>query len=114
MLKGIERADSVVWDLHKMMLMPALVTAALSLPYSFKAGDPIKSAEVNANFEALRARLDAVTGGPLARATVGTFTLDGVLTAVPIHGFTQSMSVSAVAAGAGAGSPKPVLSDFSG
>jgi L-2,4-diaminobutyrate decarboxylase len=26
MLRGIERADSVVWDAHKMLLMPALVT----------------------------------------------------------------------------------------
>ncbi|HPF14364.1 MAG TPA: aminotransferase class I/II-fold pyridoxal phosphate-dependent enzyme [Planctomycetota bacterium] len=28
-LAGVERADSLVWDLHKMMLMPALVTAVL-------------------------------------------------------------------------------------
>lgn len=28
-LRGIERADSVVWDLHKLALMPALVTAVL-------------------------------------------------------------------------------------
>jgi len=28
-LSGLERADSIVWDAHKMMLMPALVTAVL-------------------------------------------------------------------------------------
>lgn len=29
LLKGLERADSVIWDAHKMMLMPALLTAVI-------------------------------------------------------------------------------------
>jgi L-2,4-diaminobutyrate decarboxylase len=44
LLKGIERADSVVWDVHKMMLMPALVSAIVYrngehsyLPFSDRA-----------------------------------------------------------------------------
>ncbi len=53
LLRGIERADSVVWDLHKMMLMPALITGVLfresrrsyeafaqEASYLFQAADP--------------------------------------------------------------------------
>lgn len=29
LLKGINRADSIVWDAHKMLLMPALITAVI-------------------------------------------------------------------------------------
>jgi L-2,4-diaminobutyrate decarboxylase len=29
LLRGIERADSIVWDAHKLLMMPALVTAVL-------------------------------------------------------------------------------------
>jgi L-2,4-diaminobutyrate decarboxylase len=52
LLAGIERADSVVWDAHKMMLLPGLVTAVLfrdgshsyrvfaqEAPYLYGAGD---------------------------------------------------------------------------
>jgi L-2,4-diaminobutyrate decarboxylase len=28
-LRGIERADSIVWDAHKLLMMPALITAVL-------------------------------------------------------------------------------------
>lgn len=37
-LNGIERADSIVWDAHKLMMMPALVTAVLFRSASAGAG----------------------------------------------------------------------------
>ena len=37
-LRGIERADSVVWDAHKMLLQPALVTAVLFRDAKHSAG----------------------------------------------------------------------------
>ena len=29
LLKGLEKADSMVWDAHKMLMMPALATAVI-------------------------------------------------------------------------------------
>ncbi len=93
------------------LCVPALVTAALSVPFSFKAGDPIKADQVNANFEALRSSLDALNNGQHVRAVVGTLTLPGVLTNAPIRGFTQAIDVPVVAVGSGQGNSKPTLSD---
>jgi L-2,4-diaminobutyrate decarboxylase len=38
-LRGIERADSIVWDAHKLLMMPALVTAVLFRrePHAYEA-----------------------------------------------------------------------------
>ena len=38
LLRGIERADSVIWDAHKMLLQPALVTAVLFRDQRHSAG----------------------------------------------------------------------------
>lgn len=72
------------------VLMPAVVTGALELPFTFKAGSPIKASEVNANFEALAARIDGLSASPKSKV-VGTFTLEGVLDAAPIVSFSQSV-----------------------
>lgn len=94
------------------VFVPSLVVAALSLPHTFKAGDPIKADEVNANFEALRARLDTLAGGPRTRAVVGTLTLPGTLASAPIRSFAQSLETPVIpGAGTGSGSGKTVVSD---
>lgn len=93
------------------LCVPALVTAALSVPYSFKAGDPIKASQVNANFEALRAQLDALSSGTPPRQVVGTLTLPGVISAGPIRGFSVAVDVPFVAGGSGQGTGKPALSE---
>jgi type VI protein secretion system component Hcp len=89
------------------VFVPGIVSGALTLPFTFTAGKPIRASEVNANFEALRSQLDALSG-TAARPTVGTLTIAGVVTAVPIRKFAQSVTVPFVAGGA---SGKPSLSD---
>ncbi|HEX2872930.1 MAG TPA: type VI secretion system tube protein Hcp [Polyangiaceae bacterium] len=74
------------------VFVPAVVTGALELPFTFKSGRPIKASEVNANFEALRAKLDSLSGGGVAPA-IGTLTLKGVLTDAPVRKFSQSIVV---------------------
>ena len=93
------------------LCVPAIVTAALSLPFSFKAGDPIKAAQVNANFEVLRAQLDALTAGTPPRQVVGSLTLPGIVTAAPIRGFSQAIDVPIVNPGSGQGAGRPALSE---
>jgi type VI protein secretion system component Hcp len=74
------------------VFVPGIVSGALELPFTFKAGNAIKASEVNANFEALRARLDALSSGA-APVAVGTVTLDGVLADAPIYKFAQSIEM---------------------
>lgn len=74
------------------VFVPAVVTGALELPFTFKSGSAIKASEVNANFEALRAKIDSLSGGGVAPA-IGTLTLKGVLTDVPVRKFSQSIVV---------------------
>jgi type VI protein secretion system component Hcp len=89
------------------VFVPGIVTGALSLPFTFSAGSPIRASEVNANFEALRAQVDALSGAPV-RPAVGTLTIAGVASQVPIRKFTQSVTVSF---SAGVPSGVPTVSD---
>ena len=76
------------------VFVPALVMAALELPFTFKSGGAIKASEVNANFEALAGKIDALSGGGASvNPPIGTFTLETVVTDVPIRKFSQSIDV---------------------
>ena len=82
-LEGIERADSVVWDAHKMLLCPALVTAVL-----FKDGRDSFAA-----FQGTKAAY-LLAGGETARYDSAVRTLEctkgmlilGLYAALAVHG----------------------------
>jgi type VI protein secretion system component Hcp len=84
------------------ILVPGIVAGAFSVPHQFEAGTPIRASEMNENFDALSAKLDAI-GKPAAPVQVGMFTLEGVLADVPIYGFAQDLQTPPAA--------KPKFSD---
>jgi type VI protein secretion system component Hcp len=90
------------------VFVPAIVMGALELPFTFKSGGAIKASEVNANFAALAAKFDALSGGSVS-APVGTLTLATVVTDVPIRKFSQSIDVPWTAGGPAA---KPQFSQI--
>jgi type VI protein secretion system component Hcp len=92
------------------VFVPAAVMGASTLPFTFSSGTPIRAAEVNANFEALQAKLDAVSGqGSVAAPAIGTLTLAG-LSPISIRSFAEAVSVAVSFGGAGTG--KPTFSDI--
>lgn len=88
------------------VFVPGIVSGALALPFTFSTGTAIKAADVNANFEALRARLDAISvPGTSLPPTVGTLTIPGVLSGVSIRKFSQSIIGNTAALGGVATAP---------
>lgn len=77
------------------ILVPGIVFGAFSVPHAFEPGTPIKASEMNANFEALAAKLDEQANPPVA-PVIGTITLEGVASALPITKFSQSIEVPMV------------------
>jgi len=75
------------------ILVPGIVAGAFNVPHTFTAGTPIKASEMNANFDALAAKLDALNNPP-APVSVGTLTLENVATDLPISKFSQSIQVT--------------------
>ena len=88
------------------VFVPGIVSGALALPFTCSSGTAIKAADVNANFEALRSRLDAITTpGSALPPVIGTITMNGVLSAVPIRKFTQSVTVNTDVTGTATSAP---------
>jgi len=90
------------------ILVPGIVFGAFSVPHQFEAGTPIKASEMNANFEAIAAKLDEAAEPPGAPA-VGTLTLQGIASALPISKLTQSINVTWTP---GTAPSKPKLSEI--
>jgi len=55
------------------LLVPALAVAALNIPNTFAAGDPVSAAEMNANFDAVKAKVEELEAlqGTSVQAPVG-------------------------------------------
>jgi type VI protein secretion system component Hcp len=90
------------------ILVPGIVFGAFSVPHQFEAGTPIKASEMNANFEAIAAKLDESAEPPSA-PVIGTLTLQGVASALPITKLTQSINVTWTP---GTAPSKPKLSEI--
>jgi hypothetical protein len=61
------------------VFVPGIATGALTLPHIFAPGAPIRAAEVNANFDAIRQKSDSVEAG-LANVQSSVSTLQGQVT----------------------------------
>jgi type VI protein secretion system component Hcp len=94
------------------VFVPAAVMGAGTLPFTFSSGTPIRAAEVNANFDALQTKLDALSGqGSVAAPVIGTLTLSG-LSPISIRSFAETVSDPISFAGGGSGTGKPSFSDI--
>lgn len=59
--------------IHAWWLLASLLPCAIAtaeVPYTFAAGDPIRAAELNANFQYLDSKSSGDSGGPLVRRNV--------------------------------------------
>jgi type VI protein secretion system component Hcp len=73
------------------VFVPAIVTAAVTVPFTFSPGTPIRASEVNANFQTLQAALDG--GVVVPQAAIGTLSLAGITETIPIRSFGHNLRV---------------------